>query len=95
MRQPFDNTIWVLGGGRTAPNPSAAGGRLQPGDQHLDHGAVDAHAPAATSPRTSTPAGDGRIWAAGGYDVDDRAAQHCNEQFTCTVPVDLMTFDVE
>jgi hypothetical protein len=93
VRQPLDNTIWVLGGGRTAPNPSAQVDVYNPATNTWSL------APSLLNARRNFPADidpvDGRIWAAGGYDVDGTTPLNVNEQFTCTVPVDLMTFGVE
>src|SRR4029450_1969716 len=71
VMQPFDNTIWVRGGGRPAPNPSTQ---------------VDVYNPATNTWSTALPMGmarrnfvadmdpqtpllGARILAAGGYDV--------------------------
>ena len=55
-------------------------------------------APAMLAPRRNFPADidpvDGRIWAAGGYDGSN-VPLNVNDQFTCVIPVDLMTFGVE
>jgi len=97
VMQPFDNTIWVLGGGRTAPNPSTQ---------------VDVYNPATNTWSTALPMGmarrnfvadmdpqtpllGARILAAGGYDVAGTPPVAFNEQFTCTFPVDLIGFAVE
>jgi hypothetical protein len=93
VRQPFDNTIWVLGGGRTAPNPSAEVDVYNPTTNTWST------APSLLAPRRNFAADinpvDGRIWAAGGYDFDGVTPLNVNDQFTCVVPVDLMTFGVE
>jgi len=92
--QPFDNTLWVLGGGRVAPNPSTQ---------------VDVYNPATNTwslaPPMNTarrnfsadvdPTLPARIWAAGGYDTSGTVLLALNDQFTCTVPVDLIDFGVE
>jgi hypothetical protein len=92
VRQAFDNTLWVIGGGRTPPNPSAQ---------------VDVYNPTTNSwttapsmltarrnfPVDMDPALD-KMWAAGGYDAATGLPVANNEQFICNVPVDLMTFDV-
>jgi hypothetical protein len=83
VAHPFDDTIWVLGGGRTAPNPSTQ---------------VDVYNPAtnawSTAPAMNTPrrnfAADidpqgARIFAAGGYDTTGTTVVALNDQFTCTV----------
>lgn len=93
VRQPLDGTIWVLGGGRTAPNPSAQVDVYNPTTNTWSL------APSLLNARRNFPADvdpvDGRIWAAGGYDIDGVTPLTVNEQFTCTIPVDLMTFGVE
>ena len=82
VAHPFDNTIWVLGGGRTAPNPSTQ---------------VDVYNPAtdtwSTAPAMNTarrnfaadvdPQG-ARIFEAGGYNTGNLPVA-LNDQFTCTV----------
>jgi hypothetical protein len=94
--QPFDNTIWVLGGGRVAPNPSTEVDVYNPATNTWST------APAMANPKRNfsadmdpqTPALGARIWAVGGYDAAG-AVNALNNQFTCTVPVDLITFGVE
>jgi hypothetical protein len=93
VRQAFDNTLWVIGGGRTLPNPSAQ---------------VDVYNPATNTWTTAPPMLTARrnfpvdmdptvdkMWAAGGYDGATGLPTAVNEQFICIVPVDLMTFGVE
>ena len=83
VAHPFDNTIWVLGGGRTAPNPSTQ---------------VNVYDPATNTWSTAPPmntarrnfAADidpqgARIFAAGGYDTTGTTLVALNDQFTCTV----------
>jgi hypothetical protein len=93
VRQSFDNTVWVLGGGRVAPNPSAQVDVYNIGTNTWST------APSLLNARRNFPADidpvDGRIWAAGGYDIDGVTPLTVNEQFTCVIPVDLMTFGVE
>jgi hypothetical protein len=85
-------SIWVLGGGRTPPNPST--------QVDVYHPTTNAWttAPVMLSPRRNFAAdvdpATGRIWAAGGYDAAALPTA-VNDQFTCDVPVDLMTFGVE
>jgi hypothetical protein len=93
VRHPFDGSIWVLGGGRTAPNPSNEVDVYNPTTNSWTL------APPFANARRNFPADidpvDGRIWAAGGYASDGVTPLNVNEQFTCTVPVDLTTFGVE
>jgi hypothetical protein len=92
VTQPFDGSIWVLGGGRVAPNPS------NEVDVYLP--ATDAWITAAAFPtaRRNFPAdvdpAIGRIWAVGGYGTAGLPVTN-NEQFDCVVPVELMSFGVE
>jgi hypothetical protein len=95
--QPFDNTIWVLGGGRVAPNPSTQVDVYNPATNTWST------APAMTTARRNfavdmdpqTPLLGARVWAVGGYDTTGTGLLALNDQFTCTVPVDLMSFGVE
>ena len=92
VAHPFDNTIWVLGGGRTAPNPSTQ---------------VDVYNPATNTWSTAPPmttarrnfAADidpqgRRIFAAGGYNAGNLAVA-LNDQFTCTVPATAVGLAVD
>ena len=92
FRHPFDNTVWVIGGGRTAPNPSAQ---------------VDVYNPATNTWSTAVSMLTARrnfpvdfnsaleeMWAVGGYDATTGLPGQSNEHFRCQVPVDLMSFDV-
>jgi len=92
FRHPFDNTVWVIGGGRTPPNPSAQ---------------VDVYNPATNTFTTADPMLTARrnfpagfnvaleeMWAVGGYDAATGLPIQANEYFHCQVPVDLMSFDV-
>jgi len=91
VTEPNDGSVYVLGGGRTAPNPSTQVNVYLPGTNTWTT------APAMITARRNFPADvhptDGRIWAAGGYVAG--VASAVNEQFTCVVPVDLITFGVE
>ena len=93
VAHPFDNTIWVLGGGRTAPNPSTQ---------------VDVYNPATDTWSTAPPmntarrnfAADidpqgARIFAAGGYDTTGTTLVALNDQFTCTVPATAVALVVD
>ncbi|HET6546399.1 MAG TPA: hypothetical protein VFG55_06610 [Rhodanobacteraceae bacterium] len=78
-----DGTIWVLGGGRVAPNPSNEVDVYTPGSDSWSLG------PAFTAARRNFGAdvdpATGRIWATGGYDVDGLTPLAINEQFdTCS-----------
>jgi hypothetical protein len=93
VRQPLDGSIWVISGGRVPPNPTT--------DVNVYNIPTNtwSTAPAILTPRRNFPADvdpvDGRIWAAGGYDTGGVTPLDVNEQFTCVIPVDLMTFGVE
>ena len=93
VTQTFDNRVWVIGGGRTPPNPSAQ---------------VDVYDPVSNTWTTAAPMLTARrnfpvdmdgaadeMWAAGGYDGTSGLPITTNEQFLCMVPVDLMSFGVE
>jgi hypothetical protein len=97
VAQPFDNTFWVLGGGRTAPNPSTQVDVYNPATNTWST------APAMPAPGRrnfaadmdpQTPLLGARIFAAGGYDIANLPLAD-NDQFTCTVPVDLIGITVE
>jgi hypothetical protein len=92
VRHPFDNTVWVLGGGRTPPNPSAQVDVYNPLNDSFTT------APPMLTARRNFPVdmnvGGEEMWAVGGYDLGGLPSQG-NEHFTCIVPVDLMTFGVE
>ena len=97
VAQPFDNTIWVLGGGRTPPNPSLQVDVYNPTTNTWST------APAMTAPARRNIAADmdpqtpllgARVFTAGGYDVGNLPIA-INHQFTCTVPVDLIGITVE
>jgi hypothetical protein len=93
VRHPFDNTVWVIGGGRTAPNPSAQVDVYNPVSNTFTT------APSMANARRNFPVGfdtaNEQMWAAGGYDIDGVTPLAVNERFFCQVPVDLMTFGVE
>jgi Kelch motif protein len=96
VRHPFDNTIWVLGGGRVPPNPSTQIDVYNPATDTWSP--ASGGAPPMLTARRNFAADidptDGRIWAAGGYDAG-ALPLNVNEQFLCPVPVELMTFGVE
>jgi N-acetylneuraminic acid mutarotase len=96
--QVFDNTVWVLGGGRTPPNPVTQIDVYNPATNTWSI------APPMLTARRNFPADivlnappvqGARVWAVGGYDTGGVTPLAVNEQFTCTVPVDLMSFGVE
>jgi len=93
VAQPFDGSIWVLGGGRTAPNPSNQVDVYLPGTNTW------MTAPPFATPRRNLAAdidpSVGRIWATGGYDTGGLTPLVVNEEFNCVVPVELMSFGVE
>ena len=86
----LDGTVWVLGGGRTAPNPSNEVDIYDPVGDSWTVG------PAFTNPRRNFPAGidpvTGTIWAVGGYDIDNLPL-FFNEEFTACVVVDDTIFE--
>jgi len=81
-----DGTIWVLGGGRTAPNPSAEVDIYDPVADLWSTG------PALTNARRNFAAdvdpATGRIWAVGGYDIDGITPLGVNEEYVCWIFVD-------
>lgn len=87
----LDGTVWVLGGGRDAPNPS---NEVDIYDPVADAWTVG---PAFTAPRrnfgTDVDPVTGTIWAVGGYDVDGTTLLSINEQFTACVVVDDTIFE--
>jgi hypothetical protein len=91
VKEPNDGSIYVLSGGRTAPNPTTQVDVYHPLTNTWTT------APPILTARRNFPADvqstDGRIWAVGGY--NPTAPSAVNEQFTCVVPVDLMQFGVE
>ena len=91
VTEPNDGSIYVLSGGRTAPNPTTQVDVYRPATNTWTT------APPILTARRNFPADvhptDGRIWAVGGY--NPTAPSTVNEQFTCVVPVDLMQFGVE
>jgi len=92
FRHPFDNTVWVLGGGRTPPNPSAQVDVYNPATNTFTTAA------SMLTARRNFPAGfdtvNEQMWAVGGYDATTGLPSQPNEHFFCQVPVDLMMFDV-
>jgi N-acetylneuraminic acid mutarotase len=80
-----DGTLWVLGGGRTPPNPSAEVDVYDPAADAWSLGPplnqLRRNFPADSDPTTGT------IWAVGGYDENTPGTPlSINEQFTpCTV----------
>jgi Kelch motif protein len=85
-----DGTIWVLGGGRVAPNPSTEVDIYDPVGDAWTVG------PAMTAARRNFAAdvdpATGSVWATGGYDVDGTTLLSVNEQFTACTPVDDTIF---
>ena len=75
------------------PQPERAGGRLPPRRTNTWSRRRRSLNARRNFPADIDPA-DGRIFGAGGYDVGG-CPNHVTEQFTCTIPVDLMTFGVE
>lgn len=81
----IDGSIWVLGGGRDAPNPSNEVDVYTPGTDTWSLGpafaAVRRNFAADVDPAT------GNIWATGGYDVDGVTLLSINEQFTACAAI--------
>lgn len=92
VTHPFDNTVWVIGGGRTPPNPSAQVDVYNPVTNTFTT------APSMLTARRNFPVGfdtvNEQMWAAGGYDSGGLPTT-VNERFFCQIPVELMTFDVQ
>lgn len=88
----LDGTVWVLGGGRDAPNPS---NEVDIYDPVADAWTIG---PAFTAPRRNfssdiDPA-TGNIWAVGGYDTDGVTLLSVNEQFSaCIITNDIIFQD--
>ena len=89
----LDGTVWVLGGGRDAPNPSNEVDIYDPTNS-LDPWTLG---PPFTAPRRNFAAdidpATGDIWAIGGYDVDGLTPLAINEHFTPCVAVDDTIFE--
>ena len=85
-----DGTIWVLGGGRTAPNPNNEVDIYDPvGDAwSLGPPFVSARRNMASDIDPAT----GSIWVVGGYDTDGTTPLSVSETFTACVPVDDTIF---
>jgi hypothetical protein len=87
-----DGTIWVLGGGRDAPNPSS---EVDVYDPVTD--TWDTAGPAFANPRRNSASdidpATGNIWVVGGYDSGGSPSSF-NEQFTgCSGPDDTIFAD--
>jgi hypothetical protein len=86
----LDGTVWVLGGGRTAPNP---GNEVDVYDPTTDTWTIG---PPLTAARRNFPAdvdpATGNIFAAGGYDVDGVTPLAVNEEFIACAAVDDTIF---
>jgi hypothetical protein len=85
-----DGSIWVLGGGRIAPNPSNEVDVYDPVGNAWSLG------PAFSTARRNFPAGIdpvvGTIWATGGYDTSGTTLLDINEQFNpCNIVSTLPT----
>ena len=85
-----DGKVWVLGGGRVAPNPS--------NEVDIDDPTTDTWTtgPAFTNPRRNLAAdidpATGDIWTIGGYDSDGLTPLAFNEEFTPCVVIDDRIF---
>jgi len=93
IAHPFDGTIWVLGGGRTAPNPSTQVNVYNPATDTWSTG------PAMTTARRNfaadiDPVGR-RIFAAGGYDTTGTTLVALNDQFNCTIQATAVSLAVD
>jgi hypothetical protein len=86
-----DGTVWVLGGGRVAPNPSNEVDIYDPVGDAWTLG------PPMTAARRNFPMSNdpvtGTTWAVGGYDVDGLTPLAINEEFTACVVVDDTIFE--
>ena len=84
-----DGSIWVLGGGRVAPNPSNEVDIYTPGTDAWSLGP-----PFPTARRNfgaDVDPATGNIWATGGYDTSGTTLLDVNEQFTaCAAPDDTI-----
>jgi hypothetical protein len=94
VAHPFDNTIWVLGGGRTAPNPSTQVNVYNPATNTWST------APPMNTARRNfaadvAPQSPARIFAAGGYNTTGTTVVALNDQFTCTVPATAVALVVD
>ena len=87
----LDGSIWVLGGGRLAPNPS------NEVDVYDPVGNVWSLGPAFSTPRRNFAADidpiAGTVWATGGYDASGTVLLDINEQFNPCNIVDLIFAD--
>ena len=85
-----DGKVWVLGGGRVAPNPSNEVDIYDPTTDTWTTG------PAFTNPRRNLAAdidpATGDIWTIGGYDSDGLTPLAFNEEFTPCVVIDDRIF---
>jgi hypothetical protein len=76
----FNGQMWVMGGGRTAPNPSNEVDVYDPGTNSWTTG------PSFTTARRNFPTdtdGSSRVWLAGGYASDNVTALSTMEIFQC------------
>ena len=81
----LDGTVWVLGGGRTAPNPNNEVDIYDPATDTWSLG--PALAAARRNFSSDIDPATGNIWAVGGYDTDGQTLLSINEQFTACNPV--------
>jgi N-acetylneuraminic acid mutarotase len=87
-----DGSIWVLGGGRVAPNPSTEVDIYSPDSDSWSMGPE--FVAARRNFATDVDPASGSIWATGGYDVDGTTPLAVNEQFdVCMKNPDLVFAD--
>jgi len=86
----LDGTVWVLGGGRTPPNPNNEVDIYDPATDAWTLGPP--MSAARRNPAADIDPATGNIWAVGGYDVDGATLLSINEQFTACATVDDTIF---
>jgi hypothetical protein len=82
----FNGNMYVMGGGRVAPNPSTEVDIYNPGTNSWSTGAP------FTTPRRNFPTdtnGTDHIWLGGGYASDGVTPMNSMEIFQCTAPVSI------
>ncbi len=80
-----DGTVWVLGGGRDAPNPSNEVDVYDPLTDTWTLG--PAFSAARRNFASDVDPATGNIWAVGGYDTDGVTLLSINEQFTACAAI--------
>jgi hypothetical protein len=89
VTQP-DGTVWVLGGGRTAPNPNNEVDIYDPATDTWTLGPP--FSAARRNPGADIDPATGNIWVVGGYDTDGTTLLSINEQFTACQAVNDTIF---